>query len=257
MYASLYSCRMCFVTVLSVDATLSFLPCSQLQKRDIKRSCYSSWGYVLVHTSYHSKLGWCYTVAKSRVPCIILYPIDTSGKFTREKLKAYKSLEVYNYYVSRWVGTYHIHIISEEFCLLKAEVRPSQRVNSASHQPWVVVRRRDGCTSAAHCTCMKAYNITGVQKLIRVHKHAYIFWLGEVCSHVAAWLSKLKHVCDLATQIQHTHECLVNGTKHSVRRYNKRKRIIQNIVKLISSSLLKVSQLQLSKLTWKSPSAKL
>ena len=39
---------------------------------------------------------------------------------------------------------------------------------------------------------MKAHNITRVQKLIPVHKHAYIFRLGEVCSHVAALLFKVE-----------------------------------------------------------------
>ena len=39
---------------------------------------------------------------------------------------------------------------------------------------------------------MKAHNITRVQKLIHVHKHAYIFRLGEVCSHVAALLFKVE-----------------------------------------------------------------
>ena len=87
-------------------------------------------------------------------PDIVLYLIDTPGEFTREKLKAYKSLEAYNYYVSGWVGTCLIHLISEEFCLLKAEVRPSQRTSSAAHVPWVAIRRGDGCISAAHCTCM-------------------------------------------------------------------------------------------------------
>ena len=34
-------------------------------------------------------------------PQIYIYLIDTPGEFTREKLKAYKSLEAYNYYI-RW-----------------------------------------------------------------------------------------------------------------------------------------------------------
>ena len=32
-------------------------------------------------------------------PQIYMYLIDTPGEFTREKLKAYKSLEAYNYYI--------------------------------------------------------------------------------------------------------------------------------------------------------------
>ena len=59
-------------------------------------------------------------MAEVEFPDIVLYLIDTPGEFTREKLKAY------NYYVSGWVGTCRIHLISEEFCLLRPEVRPSQ-----------------------------------------------------------------------------------------------------------------------------------
>ena len=33
------------------------------------------------------------------LPHIYLYLIDTPGEFTREKLKAFKSLEAYNYYI--------------------------------------------------------------------------------------------------------------------------------------------------------------
>ena len=153
MYAGIYSCRMCFVTV-SVDATLSYF--SSLLP--VAKARYQKLLVGLCACPYElPQLAWVDDVTQwPRVEFsdIVLYLIDTPGEFTREKLKTYKSLEAYNYYVSRWVGTYHIHIVSEEFCLLEAEIRPSQRVNSASHQPWVAVRRRDGCTSAAHCTCM-------------------------------------------------------------------------------------------------------
>ena len=67
--------------------------------------------------------------------------------------------------------------------------------------------------------------------------------------------SKLKHVCDLATQTQHAHQCLVNGTKHSQRRYNKCKHIIRNIVKL-TSLLLKVSPAPIVRIDFKKPKRK-
>ena len=38
---------------------------------------------------------WFYLMAFSRDPSIYAYLIDTSGEFTREKLKAFKSLEAY------------------------------------------------------------------------------------------------------------------------------------------------------------------
>ena len=38
-------------------------------------------------------------------PDIVRYLITTPGEFTRERLKAYKSLEAYNYFASDWIGT--------------------------------------------------------------------------------------------------------------------------------------------------------
>ena len=138
---------------------VTFFPCSQFAKARYQKKLLLLVGLCTCPYELPQQ-AWVDDVTqwpRVEFPDIVLYLIDTPGEFTCEKLKAYKSLEAYNY-VSRWVGTYHIHM------LLKAEVRPSQRVNSASHQPWVAVRRRSGCTSAAHCMCMKAHNITGVQK---------------------------------------------------------------------------------------------
>ena len=87
-------------------------------------------------------------------PDIVLYLLQTPGQYTREKLKAYKSLETYNYFVSGWVGTCYYHEINKEFCLLKAAVRPSQRLSEKPHRPWVCVGKKDGSVSVAHCTCM-------------------------------------------------------------------------------------------------------
>ena len=152
----LYCCRMCTVTVPSADATMSYFSSLLL----VAKARYQKKLLLVGLSTGPYKLpqqAWVDDVTqwpRVEFPDIVLYLINTPGEFTREKLKAYKSLEAYNYYVSGWVGTCRIHIVSEEFCLLKAEVRPSQRVSSASHQPWVAVRRRDGCISAAHCTCM-------------------------------------------------------------------------------------------------------
>ena len=53
---------------------------------------------------------------------IVFYLLQSPGVCTREKLKAYKSLEAYNYFVCGWVGTCYYHAISSEFCVLKAAV---------------------------------------------------------------------------------------------------------------------------------------
>ena len=87
-------------------------------------------------------------------PDIVLYLIGTPGEYTREKRKAYKSLEAYNYFTSGWVGTCFIHDIDRVFSVLKALVRPSQRLSNPPHHPWVAVKRKDGSICTAHCTCM-------------------------------------------------------------------------------------------------------
>ena len=85
-------------------------------------------------------------------PDIVLYLLQTPGKYTREKLKAYKSLEAYNYFLSDWVGTCYYHKITDsEFCVIKAAVRPSQRLSEKPHRPWVGLRQKDGSISVA-CT---------------------------------------------------------------------------------------------------------
>ena len=80
--------------------------------------------------------------------------IGTPGEYTREKLKAYKSVDAYNYFTSGWVGTCFIHEINREFSVLKTTVKPSQSLSNPPHKAWVAVKRKDGSICTAHCTCM-------------------------------------------------------------------------------------------------------
>ncbi|XP_041371313.1 uncharacterized protein LOC121384798 [Gigantopelta aegis] len=98
--------------------------------------------------------------------------IESPGVFTRESMKAYKSLEAHNYFLSGWVQTVlnyqppdSIHIV------LRADVRPSQRLNDEPHHPWAALST-DGAVAVAHCDCMAG--------------------LGESCSHIAALLFKVE-----------------------------------------------------------------
>ena len=54
--------------------------------------------------------------------------IETPNVYTREKLKAYKSLDAYNFVLCRHVQDVHFHDYKiEDFVVLKTEVLPSQR----------------------------------------------------------------------------------------------------------------------------------
>ncbi|XP_035684496.1 uncharacterized protein LOC118421346 isoform X1 [Branchiostoma floridae] len=102
--------------------------------------------------------------------CIYTYLIEAPGPFNGEAMKAYKSLEAYNLFISGHVRECRYHPIGKnvKVCFLKAKVVPGQRVTETPHNPWVCLTKKEGYVMAAHCTCMAG--------------------LGEVCSHVAALL---------------------------------------------------------------------
>jgi hypothetical protein len=68
-------------------------------------------------------------------------------------MKNFRSLEAHNYFISGWVYTiFHCATTSNLF-VLKADVKPSQRLNDDPHHPWVTIKK-DGVVTAAHCDCM-------------------------------------------------------------------------------------------------------
>jgi hypothetical protein len=86
---------------------------------------------------------------------IYCYLIDNHGQFTRETLKAYRSLEAYNFFHSGWVHTvYYTNLGCADKCFLKAKVNRSQAVTERPHEAWVCVKKKDGSILNAHCTCM-------------------------------------------------------------------------------------------------------
>ena len=105
-------------------------------------------------------------------PDIYNYLVTTPSCYTKNQLKAYKSLDAYKYVVDGWVSNiqlFHLkgRITGKVVCVVLGEVKHSQRLSVSSLHPWVAVEP-NGIVLCAHCTCMAG--------------------LGEACSHVAALL---------------------------------------------------------------------
>ncbi|PIK60998.1 hypothetical protein BSL78_02049 [Apostichopus japonicus] len=58
----------------------------------------------------------------------------------------YKEGKAYSYLESGWLGEMFYHVINEKskFCLLKAECRPSQRINNIPWQAWICLEKLTG-----------------------------------------------------------------------------------------------------------------
>ena len=80
------------------------------------------------------------------------YLIDTEGTYTKDKLKAYKSLDAYNYYFNGYVRTVH-HLSRAGHSVLKAKVNPSQRTADNNHEAWALLKH-SGTVITGHCTCL-------------------------------------------------------------------------------------------------------
>ncbi|WAR00132.1 hypothetical protein MAR_024504 [Mya arenaria] len=88
-------------------------------------------------------------------PDIYNYLINYPGLYTAESLKAYKSLDGYNYFHCGHVQQVLYHELSKEStaCLLKTKVTPTQRVNDKPHETWVCIDKKGGHVISAHCNC--------------------------------------------------------------------------------------------------------
>ncbi len=76
------------------------------------------------------------------------YFIEYPSLFSRESLKAYKSLEGYNFFISGHVQDVYYHQIAKEskFCFIKSKVLPSQRqgVKQKLYKVWLAVNKSEG-----------------------------------------------------------------------------------------------------------------
>lgn len=118
---------------------------------------------------------------------IVCYLLDTKACDLRE-VKAYKSLDAYNYALSGWVKQLLIHKTDGDLVLLKACVQGSQSTKKLKNA-WVCAEK-DGEVVTAGCTCMDGE--------------------ARVCSHVGAVLFKV----DLAATLGYTrHACMDEAAK--------------------------------------------
>ena len=83
--------------------------------------------------------------------------INSEGLYTKESLRAYKSLEAYNFFHSGHVRTvyyYETKDSSSKFAVLMAKVNPSQKSANNPHEAWFIVKKEDGTIMTGHYTCM-------------------------------------------------------------------------------------------------------
>ncbi|KAG0421434.1 hypothetical protein HPB47_002670 [Ixodes persulcatus] len=85
-------------------------------------------------------------------PDVIYYLVNTKACDLQD-VKAYRSLESYNYLQSGWVGKLSVHQIDAELCYVKGQVTPSQSVKQTTHTAWACARD-SGEVLTAGCTCM-------------------------------------------------------------------------------------------------------
>ena len=118
-------------------------------------------------------------------PDIYNFLVKSPSVHTGESLKAYKSLDAYNYYVNGWVGNITVFEVpcSIDTYVVLGRVRYSQKVSTTLLKPWLAVKM-DGVILFGHCTCMAG--------------------LGEACSHIAALLFAL----EANTQCQKRTSCI-------------------------------------------------
>ncbi|XP_078658592.1 uncharacterized protein LOC144903975 [Branchiostoma floridae x Branchiostoma belcheri] len=100
-------------------------------------------------------------------PDIVNYLVLSTSWAMNQQMKAYKSMEAYNFFVSGWVDTLHMKTVDPDKILVTARVKHSQKATATPLKPWFVAEK-NGNVILAHCNCMAG--------------------VSEACSHIGAIL---------------------------------------------------------------------
>lgn len=111
--------------------------------------------YLEADKSSISSLEW-YEWPDVTYPDIYNYLINTSSFCTHEQLKAYKSMDGYNFFSSGWVSNPIVignQIARPKVFILMSLVKHSQKLSAPPLKVWVATRQ-NGEVLCTHCTCM-------------------------------------------------------------------------------------------------------
>ncbi|EDO30929.1 predicted protein [Nematostella vectensis] len=101
-------------------------------------------------------------------PDIVNYLVLQTSWATGQQMKAYKSLEAYNFFVSGWVNSILTKkVTSSTRILVTGRINHSQRSRATPLKSWFLAEK-SGEVIVAHCNCMAG--------------------LSEACSHIGALL---------------------------------------------------------------------
>ena len=100
-------------------------------------------------------------------------PSREENTFSKRLSSEYKDQKGFSYFSSQWLFEVKYHDIStiSNYCFLKANCRPSMRLDNPSHEVWVLIEKKTGVIQSGICSCFAGH--------------------GQTCNHIAALLFKV------------------------------------------------------------------